>query len=137
MIAEDLGLITPDVNALRDRLGFPGMVVLLWAFQGKPESPHRFENHREHQVIYTTTHDTDTLRGHFRRRKTWRLLEQALSSRAALAMIPIQDVLELGSEARMNTPGQEHGNWRWRLEPGQLTEEHAARLRAATLAARR
>jgi 4-alpha-glucanotransferase len=81
-------------------------------------------------VIYTTTHDTDTLRGHFKRRKPWRLIEQALSSRAALAMIPLQDVLELGSEARMNTPGQLRGNWCWRLEPGQLTDTHAERLRA-------
>ena len=111
MIAEDLGTITPDVIALRHRLGFPGMVVLLWAFRGAATNPHRFENHREQQAIYTTTHDTDTLRGHFPRRRTWRLIEQALSSRAALAMIPLQDVLELGSEARMNTPGQLHGNW--------------------------
>jgi 4-alpha-glucanotransferase len=137
VIAEDLGLITPDVVALRDRLGFPGMVVLLWAFQGAASNPHRFENHREQQVIYTTTHDTDTLRGHFARRRTWRLIEMALSSRAALAMIPLQDVLELGSEARMNTPGQLHGNWTWRLAPGQLTDERAARLRAATRAAGR
>ncbi len=137
VIAEDLGLITPDVHALRDRLGFPGMVVLLWAFQGPASNPHRFENHREQQVIYTTTHDTDTLRGHFPRRKPWRLIEQALSSRAALAMIPLQDVLELGSEARMNTPGQLRGNWTWRLEPGQLTDEHAARLRAVTVASGR
>ncbi len=137
VIAEDLGLITPDVDELRDRLGFPGMVVLLWAFQGPAGNPHRFENHREQQVIYTTTHDTDTLRGHFPRRKPWRLIEQALSSRAALAMIPLQDVLELDSEGRMNTPGQPHGNWTWRLEPGQLTDEHAARLRAATVAAGR
>ena len=105
------------MHALRDRLGFPGMVVLLWAFQGKPDSPHRFENHREHQVIYTTTHDTDTLRGHFRRRKTWRLIEQAFSSRRARDD-PVQDVLELGSEARMNTPGKPTGNWAWKLAPG-------------------
>ncbi len=137
VIAEDLGLITPDVHELRDRLGYPGMVVLLWAFQGKADNPHRFENHREQQVIYTTTHDTDTLRGHFRRRRPWRLIEQALSSRAALAMVPIQDVLGLGSEARMNTPGRTTGNWTWKLEPGQLSDEHAARLRAATAAARR
>ncbi len=137
VIAEDLGLITPDVIELRDRLGFPGMVVLLWAGQRGDSNPHRFENHREQQVIYTTTHDTDTLRGHFPRRKAWHLIERALSSRAALAMIPLQDVLELGSKARMNTPGQELGNWTWRLEPGQLTGEHAARLRAATKAARR
>ncbi|HSO02466.1 MAG TPA: 4-alpha-glucanotransferase, partial [Gaiellaceae bacterium] len=137
VIAEDLGVITPDVEELRDTLGFPGMVVLLWAFKSKADNPHRFENHREHQVIYTTTHDTDTLRGHFPRRKTWKLIELALSSRAAVAMIPAQDVLELGSEARMNTPGEPFGNWSWRLEPGQLTPAHADRLRAATAAAGR
>jgi 4-alpha-glucanotransferase len=132
VIAEDLGLITPDVIALRDELGFPGMVVLLWAFQRAKANPHRLENHREHQVIYTTTHDTDTLRGHFPHKQPWKLIELALSSRAALAMIPVQDVLELGSEGRMNTPGEPYGNWTWRLEPGQLTEAHASRLRTAT-----
>jgi 4-alpha-glucanotransferase len=137
VIVEDLGLITPDVHELRDRLGFPGMTVLVWAFQGPAENPHRLENHRERQAVYTTTHDTDTLRGEFPERDPWELIETALSSRAALAMIPLQDVLGLGSEARMNTPGEPEGNWAWRLEPGQLTEEHAARLRAATAAARR
>ena len=137
VIAEDLGLITPDVHALRDRLGYPGMVVLLWAFQGPASNPHRFENHRVRQVIYTTTHDTDTLRGHFARRKPWRLIEQALSSRAALAMIPLQDVLELGSDARMNTPGEAAGNWAWKLAPGQLTTAHAERLRTLIEAAGR
>jgi 4-alpha-glucanotransferase len=138
VIAEDLGMITPAVTRLRDELGFPGMVVLLWAFQQPRSNPHRLENHREHSVIYTTTHDTDTLRGHFPRQDTWELIELALSSRAALAMIPLQDVLELGSEARMNTPGVAHGNWRWRLEEGQLTAGHASRLRAlATASGRR
>jgi 4-alpha-glucanotransferase len=137
VIAEDLGLITPDVDRLRDALGFPGMVVLLWAFQGPKTNPHLFENHREHQVIYSTTHDTDTLRGHFPDRDTWELLELALSSRAALAILPVQDVLELGSESRMNRPGEELGNWGWRLEPGQLTAARAARLRAATATAGR
>jgi 4-alpha-glucanotransferase len=137
VIAEDLGLITPDVVRLRKRLGFPGMVVMLWAFQRNPKNPHRLENHVRRQVVYTTTHDTDTLRGHFKRRRPWRLIELALSSRAALAMIPLQDVLELGSEARMNTPGEPYGNWRWRLEPGQLTRDHAVRLRAAVEGARR
>jgi 4-alpha-glucanotransferase len=132
VIAEDLGLITPDVHELRDRLGFPGMAVLLWAFQGPPDNPHRLENHREQQAVYTTTHDTDTLHGRFPDRDTWELIDLALSSKAALAMIPLQDVLGLGSEARMNTPGETSGNWAWRLEPGQLTDEHAALLRAAT-----
>jgi 4-alpha-glucanotransferase len=87
--------------------------------------------------VYTSTHDTDTLLGHFPDREPWELIELALSSRASLSMIPLQDVLELGSEARMNTPGEAEGNWAWRLQPGQLTDAHAARLRAATAAARR
>jgi 4-alpha-glucanotransferase len=132
VIAEDLGLITKDVEELRDALGFPGMVVLLWAFQGPASNPHRLENHRSHQVVYTTTHDTDTLLGHFPDREAWELIELALSSRAALSMIPVQDVLGLGSEGRMNTPGARHGNWTWRLAPGQLTTEVAQRLREAT-----
>jgi len=139
VIAEDLGLITPDVEELRDALGFPGMVVILWALgrSEKRDSPHRFENHREHQVIYTTTHDTDTLKGHLPDREPWELIELALSSRPALCMIPAQDVLGLGSKGRMNTPGEPLGNWAWRLEPGQLTNAVAQRLRAATHAAKR
>jgi 4-alpha-glucanotransferase len=137
VVAEDLGSITPDVVALRDELGFPGMVVLIWAFGERPDNPHRLENHRERAVVYTSTHDTDTLAGHFPGDDAWELLELALSSRAALAMIPAQDVLGLGSEARMNRPGEAEGNWAWRLERGQLTDELAARLRAATAAADR
>jgi 4-alpha-glucanotransferase len=132
VIAEDLGMITKDVVLLRDALGFPGMVVLLWAFQGPPSNPHRFENHRVHQVIYTTTHDTDTLLGHIPGKDPWTLIELALSSRAAVCMIPAQDVLGLGSEGRMNTPGIRHGNWLWRLSAGQLTDELAERLRGST-----
>lgn len=137
VIAEDLGLITEDVVRLRETLGFPGMAVLLWAFSGRKDSPHRLENHREHQVVYTTTHDTDTLRGAFPNRDPWELIELALSSRAALAMIPLQDVLGLGSEARLNRPGERYGNWAWRFEPGDLTAAASARLRAATTHARR
>jgi 4-alpha-glucanotransferase len=138
VIAEDLGVITPDVCELRDGLGFPGMVVLLWAFDGMPDNPHRLENHREHQVVYTSTHDTDTLAGAFPGAAEWELVEVALSSRAALAMVPVQDVLGLGSEARMNRPGElGGGNWAWRLEPGQLGPDDAARFRAATEAAAR
>ncbi len=132
VVAEDLGLITPDVYELRDTLGFPGMVVLIWAFREEDDNPHLFENHRERQVIYTTTHDTDTLRGYLPERDSWELIELALSSRAQLAMIPAQDVLELGSEGRMNTPGEAHGNWGWRLEPKELTSAHAKRLHALT-----
>jgi 4-alpha-glucanotransferase len=137
VIAEDLGVITKDVEELRDTLGFPGMAVLLWAFSGARDSPHRLANHRVHQVVYTTTHDTDTLRGSWPEREPWEMLELALSSRAALAVVPAQDVLGLGSEGRMNTPGEPYGNWQWRLEPGQLTDELAERLRAATATAGR
>jgi 4-alpha-glucanotransferase len=142
LIAEDLGVITPAVYRLRDELGLPGMAVLHWAF-GDPRSPHAPANHRENQVAYTSTHDTDTAVGWFRalpagrRRATgldprephWGLIELALASPAALALAPAQDVLGLGSEARMNRPGSAEGNWRWRLEPGQLTRALAQRLR--------
>ncbi|MCZ7589707.1 MAG: 4-alpha-glucanotransferase [Gaiella sp.] len=130
VIAEDLGVITPDVHALRDELGYPGMAVMIWAYGGTPDNPHRRENHREHQVVYTSTHDTDTLAGVFGD-DAWRVLEQALASRCSLAIVPAQDVLALGSEARMNRPGTLVGNWQWRLEPGELTTAQARRLHAA------
>jgi 4-alpha-glucanotransferase len=137
VVVEDLGVITPDVEALRDELGFPGMAVILWAFQGPSDNPHRLENHRVHQVVYTSTHDTNTLAGTFPDRPAWELLELTLSSRAALAMVPVQDVLGLGAESRMNRPGEVGGNWTWQLEPGRLGREEAARLRAAAEAAGR
>ncbi len=137
VIAEDLGFITPDVHELRDALGFPGMVVLLWSFSGSPENLHRLERHRENQVVYTSTHDTDTLVGATGEADSWPLIELALSSRCALAVVPVQDVLGLGSEARMNTPGVIGGNWQWRLEQGQLTPGDAERLRAAAVASGR
>ena len=137
VLAEDLGVITSDVVELRDRLGFPGMAVLLWALRGPASNPHRLENHREQQAVYTSTHDTETLAGAFPRRDHWRLIELAMSSRAALCMLPAQDVLGLGNEARMNRPGQKKGNWSWQLEPEQLTDALAERLAAATAAAGR
>ena len=134
VIAEDLGVITPDVERLRDELGFPGMVVLEWAFEGPPSNPHRLENHRFNQVMSTSTHDTDTLAGHFPGEDSWHLLEIGLSSRAGLALVPVQDVLGLGSEARMNRPGEVGGNWSWRLEPGQPAAADAVRLHEAARA---
>ena len=123
LIAEDLGVITPAVERLRDELGLPGMHVL----QFDPA----VDGHREHAVVYTGTHDNDTAvgwsgnpEGH------WPLVELAMSSRARVAIVPAQDVLGLGSEARMNRPGTVQGNWSWRLRRGELTAEHAARLRA-------
>jgi 4-alpha-glucanotransferase len=146
VIAEDLGLITPAVDALRDELGLPGMVVLHWAFGRVRGNPHALVNHRENQVVYTSTHDTDTAVGWFEslsppqrartgldpKEPSWGLIELAMGSPASLAIAPLQDVLGLGSEARMNSPGHPHGNWSWRLRRGELTPELAARLRAAT-----
>ena len=143
VIAEDLGHITPPVYRLRDELGLPGMVVLLWAFRGTRRNPHRLENHRANSVAYTSTHDMDTAAGWFsslppRQQAAtgldpsephWGLIELAYSSPAALAIVPAQDVLGLGSEARMNRPGVTHGNWSWRLERGALTPALARRLR--------
>jgi 4-alpha-glucanotransferase len=143
LIAEDLGHITPPVERLRDELGLPGMVVLLWAFRTGRRNPHGLENHRTNSVVYTSTHDTDTAVGWFtglgRRQQTatgldpaepsWGLIELAYESPAVLAIAPAQDVLGLGSEARMNRPGVTDGNWRWRLERGALTPPLARRLK--------
>jgi 4-alpha-glucanotransferase len=143
LIAEDLGHITPPVRRLRDELGLPGMVVLLWAFRRARGNPHALESHRRNSVAYTSTHDTDTAAGWFaglrpRERAAtgldpsepqWGLIELAYSSRAALAIVPAQDVLGLGSDARMNRPGRATGNWSWRLGRGALTPALARRLR--------
>lgn len=131
VVAEDLGTITADVRALRDVLGFPGMAVTIWAFSGRRDNPHRLENHRPHQVVYTSTHDTDTLAGTFGADEARRIVELTLSSVCALAIVPVQDVLGLGSEARMNTPGEVGDSWKWRLEAGRLTDAHGKQLRAA------
>jgi 4-alpha-glucanotransferase len=152
LVVEDLGVITPAVHALRERLGLPGMVVLQFAFGGPPSNPHRPENHRRNLVVYTGTHDTDTTVGWWEwisrrlRRESgldpsdpaWSLIRIALASRAAVAILPVQDVLRLDNSARMNLPGTtgKH-NWTWRLEPGQLTAELAAQLREETRKARR
>ena len=146
LIAEDLGVITPPVERLRMELGLPGMVVLQFGFSGGPRNPHRPENHVESVVVYTGTHDTETAVGWWdslspRARAAsgldpaephWSLIELALESPAVLSIVPAQDLLGLGSEARMNRPGVSDGNWRWRLEQGALTDALAARLRDAT-----
>ncbi|HEX6699715.1 MAG TPA: 4-alpha-glucanotransferase [Gaiellaceae bacterium] len=146
VIAEDLGHITRPVHRLRDELGFPGMVVLEFGFDGRPHNPHHPASHRKHQIVYTSTHDQDTALGWWRsvddatRRRTgvdpsdpaWGIVELALGSRASVAIAQLQDVLGLGSEARMNTPGRRDGNWSWRYRRGALTDELAARLRHAT-----
>lgn len=152
LVVEDLGVITPAVHALRDRLGLPGMVVLQFAFGGPPSSPHRPENHRRNLVVYTGTHDTDTTVGWWERlprrlRRSsgldpadpaWSLIRVAFGSRAAVAIVPVQDLLGLDNSGRMNMPGTAGPhNWTWRLAPGQLTADLAARLRQETRRARR
>jgi 4-alpha-glucanotransferase len=155
LIAEDLGVITPAVTRLRQELGFPGMVVLQWAFDpDDPHGPHRVENHEQHSIAYSGTHDTDTLAGWWaaiddaQRAQAeaampddddplWALIRLLFASPAVVAMTQLQDILGLGSEARMNVPGTKGGSWKWRLEPGQLTADHARRLRAATEEAQR
>jgi 4-alpha-glucanotransferase len=154
VIAEDLGVITPPVTQLRKELAFPGMVVMQFGFDPHdPHGPHRLENHEADSVAYAGTHDTDTLRGWWEslpdvRRDAaraeiaaaameeeepwWSLIRLTFSSPARLAMLQAQDVLGLGSEARMNIPGRATGSWRWRMAPGALTDELAKRLRAAT-----
>ena len=154
LIAEDLGVITAPVRRLRDDLGLPGMVVLEFGFDGlRAHNPHTPANHTEHSVVYTATHDQDTVcgwwasldaarralvsaamreRGIRERSVHWGVIRLAFSSPARLAMVQAQDVLGLGSEARMNIPGRATGNWRWQMRPGALTAELARRLRAAS-----
>lgn len=151
LIAENLGVITPPVESLRRELGLPGMVVMQWGFGVRPSNPHALENHEENSVVYTATHDSDTTVGWWRslsratRAETglegaepsWELIQLAFQSRARLALVPLQDVLGLGSEGRMNTPGRREGNWRWQFEPDALTDELAERLREAASSAGR
>jgi 4-alpha-glucanotransferase len=146
VVAEDLGVITEPVVRLRHELGYPGMVVLQFALGPDPTNPHLPANHAEQSVVYTGTHDNDTTLGWWRSLSdedraslgldpadpAWSLLEVAWGSRAALAIAPLQDVLGLGNEARMNLPGTETGNWRWRFSPDALTTERAERLRTVT-----
>jgi 4-alpha-glucanotransferase len=145
LVAEDLGHITPDVRELRTALGLPGMRVLQFAFEGA-DNDHLPQQHPDDAAVYTGTHDNDTTRGWFesldeeRRRAVldcvgsregsieWDMIRLAYGSPARLAMVPMQDVLGLGREARMNTPGRASGNWAWRVPAGSFREETAARL---------
>jgi 4-alpha-glucanotransferase len=147
LVAEDLGVITPPVIRLRQELGLPGMVVLQFQLGGGARSPHRPENHPQQAVVYTGTHDNDTAVGWWdslsdRERgasgldpadPAWSLIAQGWHSRAALAVTPLQDVLRLGNDARMNLPGSEGGtNWKWRYGAKALTGALADDLRALT-----
>ena len=151
-IADDLGAITPDVVALLDQLQIPGTRVLQFEFAAKlqtnsdPPAPHPVKS-----VVYTGTHDNDTTAGWYaklpgaqrealqkelgadNREVVWAMIREALASQADTAIVPAQDLLELGSEARMNFPGMAKGNWRWRMKDGALTQQLAHRLRTITM----
>lgn len=138
LVAEDLGIITPEVDALRLKYQLPGMKILQFAFGGDDNNPYLPENFDENSVAYTGTHDNDTTLGWYQsaplhvqahvarytREETPNmpatLIQLTLGSRANLAVIPLQDILNLGSEARMNTPGTVEGNWGWRVQWSML-----------------
>jgi 4-alpha-glucanotransferase len=146
LVAEDLGVITPEVEALRDRYGFPGMKILQFAFDGTPGNPYLPHAHSVHCVVYTGTHDNDTTLGWFdslseeqqryvleylglpQDPMPWPLIRCALASVAKLVIIPMQDLLALGSEGRMNKPSTLEGNWKWRFRWEQLSPEKSSRL---------
>jgi 4-alpha-glucanotransferase len=155
LVAEDLGVITEPVERLRREVGLPGMLVIQFGMDPQdPTSPHRLANHTADRIVYTGTHDQDTVRGWLEslgteqrafvdgevaehgfaepRRPWWGLIRLAFASPAVVAMTQAQDVLGLGSAARMNDPASAGGSWRWQMRAGALTTTLAARLREAT-----
>ena len=151
IIAEDLGLMTQGVIDLREATGFPGMKILGFAFDSGEENDYLPHTYTRNCVVYTGTHDNDTLVGWFQKAKEedrqfardylnskadeeihWDAIRGAWSSVACMAISPVQDFLGLGSEARINTPGVAAGNWQWRLKHGVLTDELAERIAKLT-----
>ncbi len=146
LVAEDLGIITPEVEALRDNFKLPGMKILQFAFGGGTDNPYLPFNYPVNCVVYTGTHDNDTTLGWYNGLSDeekfyvqeylgypqismpYTLVHAALASVANLAVIPMQDVLRLGSEHRMNIPGTIEGNWKWRFQWNQLSDEMAKEL---------
>ena len=146
LVAEDLGLITAEVNQLREQTGFPGMKILQFAFDGSPDNPYLPHQHVPQCVVYTGTHDNDTLMGWFeglneeqrslvvryfggsREKMPWTMIHVAMASIANRVIIPLQDIMGLGSEARMNTPGTPEGNWLWSFRWEQLNPNSFKRL---------
>ena len=147
LVAEDLGVITPDVVALKEKFGLPGMAVLQFSFDDHADNPHKPQNVTPATVFYTGTHDNDTTAGWWaalsedaRRTAMHQLgvneaadmlptmIDTVLDSPAALAMLPLQDLLGLGSAARMNIPGTDRGNWTWRFDWAELSPELAPDL---------
>jgi 4-alpha-glucanotransferase len=151
IIAEDLGVVTPEMVALRDAFDLPGMKVLQFAFSTDNKDPFLPHTYIANCVVYTGTHDNDTTRGWYEHSSTdgerdyarrylgrdgqdivWDLIRLAYASVANTAVVPLQDVFNLGTEARMNLPGRPSGNWGWRFKPGQLTPQLRDRLKELT-----
>lgn len=147
LVAEDLGIITPEVEALRKAFNIPGMLILQFAFDGNAGNPYAPHNHEPNSVVYTGTHDNDTTLSWFeglsndQKAYVYRylgntttpmpeaLIQCALASVARLAILPMQDFLGLGQGHRMNTPGTTEGNWSWRFDWDQLTSDRVAMVR--------
>ena len=150
MLAEDLGVITPEVERLRDSIGLPGMRILLFAFGGDSHNTYLPHNHIKNTVVYTGNHDNDTVVGWFKltnkrerdfclqylkgnkREIHWDFIRAAFSSVADTAIVPLQDVLGLGNEGRMNLPSSYSGNWNWRCKQSDFTEEISKKLKEMT-----
>jgi len=147
IIAEDLGIITPEVTALRDEFNLPGMKILQFGFEGDPQHEFLPHNYPRRCVAYTGTHDNDTSKGWYDsapegarafcqrylrsdgRDISWDMIRALWASVAEWVVVPLQDVFGMGSEARMNYPGTLENNWRWRFTEKQLSQELATRLR--------
>ncbi|MCA9727089.1 MAG: 4-alpha-glucanotransferase [Candidatus Eisenbacteria bacterium] len=161
LILEDLGLVTPEVEALRDASGHPGMRVLQFAWDGSLDNPHLPHNYPAACVAYTGTHDNTTLQGWYRPTRSrrergtarqirtereralryarsdgrefhWDMIRLVFASRANTVIVPMQDLLGLGESARMNVPGTPRGNWTWRMRPTALAPDLASRLHEMT-----
>ena len=147
LVAEDLGIITPEVDALRRRYGLPGMRILQFAFGDGPDNPYLPFHHPRNTVVYTGTHDNDTCVGWFnglqphekefvfqiletkpRDDIAWLMIETAMQTEANMAIAPLQDFLGLDTSARMNTPGVAEGNWRWRFTWDMLPDDLPQRI---------
>ncbi len=150
IVAEDLGMISDEVHQLRDQLGFPGMRVYQFGFDDEGGRYHRPESYPEDSVVYTGTHDNDTIVGWIKSRLAthrpgedildeyldskapdayWQVVTQVVESTAGTTIIPLQDLLGLDNSTRMNVPGMADGNWGWRIEPEMMTDEAADRFK--------
>ena len=146
VIAEDLGVITPDVDELRDKFGLPGMKILQFGFDKAEANPYLPHFYTQNSIVYTGTHDNDTVMGWYQlmdeedKRKFheysgcdgcdvhWQMIRMSMASVSDYAVIPLQDVFGLGSEARMNIPGTPYGNWQWRFQDSELLPEYGQKL---------